>query len=586
MEWLQVAGFLVWNVLFYGVIVWVIVRLVRGRRAGERGDHATSVRRLFVYGLMFATLMLAAAGTTTVLQEVLAPTDDEDARSSALALGLALVIVAGPAYALLLRFAGRRLRESQDERRSFGWVAYLDLSLLVSLIVTIVATQILFEGVVGARAFEAGAIVPVVVWGGVWAMHWFWMRAAYGLPGDLHLAAGSVTGLITLAIGVGGIVYTAGDAVYTSVVEELPTGHEAPELGRWLIAAALGAAVWSWHWLARYRHAERSDLWHTHVVVVGALGGLLASIAAAAVTGYWTLVWFVGDATDTAARDHFEYVIAAAVAVGVVGATCWQYHRWVLQIGDAVERTEPLRTYDYVMSGTGLVAAVVAGTLALVAAIEAITPETEEVVTSVANRVILAGVLGAIGVPLWLMFWTRLRHEVATGPAAELGSMVRRTYLVLLFGVGGVVVLVGLVNVLYVAIEDLLDGTLGSQTLRSMRVALSLLVTVTGVAWYHLVVFRSDRATPTTAEPPVPLPAPKHVLLIAPRDPELTDRLVDELVAASGADVETWYRADSVPVPHVDPDRLAVELSASDADDVLVVLGPAGATVTPFETDR
>jgi hypothetical protein len=581
MDWLSVVGGIVSQLLFLGVIVWVIVRLVRGRRGDEQADQVVSMRRLFVYGLMFATLMLTAIGAVMVLQELIGSSEGGDEERSALAFGLALVIVAGPAYAVLLRYDRRRLGQRASERGSFGWVAYLNLTLLVSLIVTIVTTQHLLEGVVGVQEFEAASLVPVVVWGVVWAMHWFWLKATYGLPGDIHLAAGTVTGLITLVIGIGGLVYVAGDEIYSIVVEQVPADHEVPELGRWVIATLLGVLVWSWYWLARYRRADRTGLWHAYVVVIGALGGLVATVCSAATIGYWTLVWFVGQPSAPTSSEHFEYVPAAATAVLVVGVATWQYHRWVLQTGDEVERSEPLRTYDYVMAGAALVSTVVAVTLALVALIEAITTDPPGTDTGVANQLILAATLSVIGAPLWWVFWSRISRHVVDDPVAELGSTVRRLYLIVLFGVGGIVILVSLISVLFIAIEDLLEGTFGGQTFRFTRVGLSLLVTVSGVAWYHLVVFRSDRAILAAVEPTPAPQLPRHVVLIAPRG----STFADELATATGADVDSWYRMDDISIPEIDLHQLAAQVESSDAQNLLVVVDPTGATVTPFEIE-
>ena len=580
MEWLIVAGEVASQLLFFGVIVWVIVRVVRGRRDVEHGDQAVSVQRLFVYGLMLVTLVLAAVGAVVAVQELIGTSGGAEDDRSALAFGLALVIVAGPAYGLLLRLARRRLGAPSGERASFGWAAYLNLSLLVSLVVTTVTAQQFLEGVTGVDDFEVGALVPVVVWGAVWAMHWFWLRAAYGLPGDAHLAAGSLTGLITLVIGAGGLVFVAGDEIYSGLVDDVPIGHDDPALVRWLIATMLGALVWSFYWLARYRHGERTPLWNVYVVVVGALGGLIATVCSAATIGYWTLVWFLGKPAASLPSEYFEYVPAAATAILVVGITTWQYHRRVLQARDRVERREPLRTYDYVMAGTGLVAAVVAVTLALSALFEAITPVPEGTEPSIANTLILAVTLAVIGVPLWWVFWSRVRRHVAEDPAAELASAVRRIYLIVLFGVGGIIVLVSLISVLFIAIENLLEGTFGGEAVRSMRVGLSLLVAVTGAAWYHLAVFRSDRKALASVEPAPAPPLPRHVVLIAPRGVELTD----ELAIATGADLETWYRTDDTTIPELDLNDLADRIDASDAHDLLVVVGRAGVTLTPFET--
>lgn len=493
MEWI---GEVIWNLVFLGVVVWVIARVV-GRRRGERadGDRPASMRRLFVYGLLFVTLMLSASGAALVLWELAGVAwDGADRDPTALALGLSLVVVAGPAYGLLMRHVRGRLAAGDSERRRLGWAAYLNGSLLVSLVVTTVAAQQLFEGLTGVDDFAVATFAPVVVFAAVWVLHWFRLRPAYGLTGDAYPAAASLTGLVTLAIGAGGLLFVAGDEIYKSVVETVPADHYEPALATWVIAAALGAVIWVGHWLGGYVRAERTPLWHAYVVLVGALGGLLALVVSASTIGNWTLVWFLGDADEVSPSLHFEYVPAAAAAGFLVGVLAWRYHRRVLGRRLAEVRTGPLRTYDYLMAGLGLLAALVGVVLALVALFEAVTPDPVGADTGVANRLILAGTLSVIGAPLWRFFWTRIRRHAATDPEGELGSTVRRAYLVVLFGAGGIAVLVGLIAVVFVCLEDLLDGTFGSATVRSFRVGAAVVATVVGVAWYHLGVFRADRA--------------------------------------------------------------------------------------------
>ncbi len=217
------AGILgiVMQLAFFGVIAWAIVRLLgRRREEGEEVevDRATSVRRLFVYGLMLVTLILGAVGATMIGRTILTSSWSDDERT-ALALGLAFMLVAGPAYAFLLRFARSRLRDDDGERTSLAWAAYLNSALASSLIVSTVTVHNFLAGVFGVDDFEWRGIAPVIVWAAVWAMHWFWLRPAHGLPGDLHLAVGSLTGLVTMMIGLGGVIYVAGDEIYASVVE-------------------------------------------------------------------------------------------------------------------------------------------------------------------------------------------------------------------------------------------------------------------------------------------------------------------------------------------------------------------------------
>ena len=118
----------VMQLALFGVIVWAVVRLLGQRREDGEGaevDRATSVRRVFVYGLMLVTLILTAVGATMIGQTLLT-TGWSDGERTALALGLAFTLVAGPVYTLLLRFACGRLRDDVGERTSLAWAAYLE----------------------------------------------------------------------------------------------------------------------------------------------------------------------------------------------------------------------------------------------------------------------------------------------------------------------------------------------------------------------------------------------------------------------------------------------------------------------------
>ena len=187
MEVLSAILGLLMQLAFFGLIAWAIVRLL-GRR-GEGGDEvevdrATSVRRFIVYGLMLVTLTLGAVGVTMIGRTLLTSGWADEERT-ALALGLAFALVAGPAYALLLRFARGRLKDDVGERTSLAWAAYLNIALASSLIVSTVMANNFLAGVFGVDDFEWRDIAPLIVWAAVWAMHWFWLRPAHGLPGEI-----------------------------------------------------------------------------------------------------------------------------------------------------------------------------------------------------------------------------------------------------------------------------------------------------------------------------------------------------------------------------------------------------------------
>lgn len=566
---------------FIGLIAWAIVHAVSRRDPDAAPvDRAAQVRRVFVYGLLSVTMILGAIGLTMTGGALLTADWGDDDRTS-LALGLAFALVAGPAYALLLRHTLRRLRDDDAESTSAAWTAYLDVALTVSLIVSMITLHGLLIGVFGVDEFTWRSLAAPLVWGGIWAAHWFWLRPAHGIRGDLHLAVGSLTGLATMMIGLGGITYAAAGEIYEAAVEAPPPGYEAAAIAPWLITAAVGSAVWGWHWLGRYRTAERSTLWHVHVLLMGVLGGLLVAVAAGATMVYRTTVWLIGDASADLPSMHFEHAPAAAGFL-VAGFATWLYHRAVLGDPADLACSETTRSYDYVMAGSGLGAIVAGATVGLVALLEEVAAGIIDEPTGIANRLILALVLVAIGAPIWWEAWSRVSRNLAVRPEAEANSAARRIYLITLFGIGGLTALISLIVVLFVGLDDVLNDTFGGDTLDSARVGLALLLTVTGVAWYHLCVFRTDRAAARRTTPAVRYASVSvtdaHVVLIAPRDGELADTLS----AATGVPVETWTRDDQTVMPEIDLDDLVTRILENNGHEVAVVIREGGAEVIPY----
>ena len=91
-----------------------------------------------------------------------------------------------------------------------------------------------------------------------------------------------------------------------------------------------------------------------------------------------------------------------------------------------------------------------------------------------------------------------------------MSSITRRVYLFVLFGVTGLVAVISLLILVFIVVEDLLEGDLGSSTINSIAVPLSLIVTAGAVAWYHFAVFREDRSIAPHAE----LPTLREVIVI------------------------------------------------------------------------
>ncbi|MDP6281990.1 MAG: hypothetical protein QF356_09195, partial [Acidimicrobiales bacterium] len=120
---------------------------------------------------------------------------------------------------------------------------------------------------------------------------------------------------------------------------------------------------------------------------------------------------------------------------------------------------------------------------------------------------------------------------------AELGSPVRRVYLLTVFGSTALVVLGSVLVMVYMVVFGLLEQELGADELAWFRIPLALIGSTAGVAVYHGRVLRDGlRSMPASSRQEVST----HVTLVAGRGGEW----VREFSESAGVEVRLRLRAD------------------------------------------
>lgn len=568
---------LVTPLLLVGLVVWAVHA---ARASRDEARSAPSLRRFLQYASLLAAVGTSAIGLSGLVELALPAQRVAGRASGDLALSLSLSLVALPAAAGLWRVMRRRLTADPEERASGAWSLYLAVATTVAVTVAVFSLVEVVEWAVAGRAFPPDAAARALVWGAVWAAHQRMLlrgrTSPTGTTADLTVLAGAAVGLLTLVTGVGSVLVWSFDRLYAALVGGVLAGG-APwrALAHSTAVAALGGALWWWQWLRQAAGAPRTDLWHRYLLGLPVLGGLLASVGAAATVLHAVAQWTVGVPVSERAAAHFA-VLPPALAAGAVGVWAWAYHRAVLTEQPDRRRTEPERAYEYVCAAVGLVAAGAGVAVALVAAIEALAP-APLAATDLTGRATLvtAATLLVVGGPLWWAFWRRLGNPPAVDGEPERRSTSRRAYLFLLLGAAGVTALVSLVAGLFVVLREVFEGTLDAGVLRDVRVAVALTVTAGGVAAYHWTVYREDHA----ADPDDDRDRDRHVLLVAP-DPDL---LAPDLRRATGATVRTLRHLDAGP-PDADADAVAQAVLASPHPRVLVVVDGGDVRVIPYQT--
>lgn len=558
------------GLLLVVVVVLVVVAARRGL-GRERGPvtEAHAIRRFFQYLLLFGSLVVMAVGLAGLLGRALDRNPVVTSDEVALARDLAFTVVGVPLYAGLALWSRRRLLLDPLERDSFGWAFYVTAAAVTSLVVAMTGLQSSLGWALGVEPDNPRALARFIVWGAVWAAHW-WLHLRF-VPASrsaVHHLAGSLTGLVTTATGLATLLGGALAMLFLAGGDAGPSNRD--EAIRGAVTLAVGAPVWFLYWVRTAARQERDTLWRGYVLLPGVAGGLVTAVVSASTVLYTTLVWFLGDPESTEAVRHFNdtpWALGAAAA----GTLVWWYHQRVLQEAHLPTRTEVRRVYEYLMAAIGLVAAGVGLTVLVVSGVEALTRTTTAGLGQSPVNTLLASVtLLVVGGPVWWFYWHRIQRAFHASPADEAASPTRRAYLLVLFGLGGLTAVVALVVGVYLFFEDLVQGTVSAETLRSMRVPIGILLSTGAIAAYHWAVHqRSRSAVPAAAH------GPRYVLLVGPADPEIAGAVAH----ATGGRVQAWSTEDGGAPWSVDA-VLAALASAPD-EEVLVLSDASGVHAIP-----
>lgn len=550
-----------------------------GAVATPAGGLAT-LRRLIMYGLLFALVVIAASGLGGLLERLFRTASTLVSGDVAgLALSLAFTLIGGPLALLLWWIVWRRL-DDESERTAAGWGLYLTGMYAVSLIVATTSLLDLASSFIGAQESRwPSPLANGLVWAAIWVWHqWMWKhpRKPSSHLEDVRAVVGSVFGLL---LGAGAAI-----AALSALLDIAIRGFTAAasfepwwfDVLRSVLWAAGGALVWWWHWFHEGGRRFRTGLVDVAIIAVGifvagitALGGLGVAL--------FVMLRLAFDRTDP--PTVLLEPLAPAIAAAVIGTVIWRYHRIA-----SIRRSTRTRRASLLVTSAVALAAAASGVGVVVNALlaAAVSP-----LAGGATRTLLLGGLSSlvVGGPVWWLAW-KPRHQPRTADQIPPG---RRVYLVAFFGVSAVVALITLLVIGYRLFEFLLSDVTGGSVLDRIRAPLGLLVAAGLVAGYHFALWRHDR-TLLAAVAPAHKRVIERVTLISGYAPGAVDSealargIAD---ATGGAKVTTWLRADDggpglPPSTTVPPSveeltgQAVTELDGVTARHVLVLAGPGG----------
>ena len=557
------------------IMIAVVVLVIRkvSKRATSSSNTAQPVRLFFQYALAFGLFMIVTIGLAGLLSRALDVSNIVNADQSSLASNLAFVVVGGPLLAGIIIWLRNSLRENPSEGHGLIPTFFATLAAIVSLLVFLSSAIAALHDVISGDEVLGSTLGRTIVWGtalilvlkisnSVIPKNDF--RIQY-FVGSFITALAALIGLVQVLGGVLALLLSQQTFFDT---QKLALVSPDNPIGIGLGTLVMSGALWIYYWIKNANTNKSDTLWLAYVLIAGVGGTLVIAITSLSISLYQVLVWFVGEPASQNAGEHFAS-IPQSVATAFAGFLFWWYHKSLLP--NESERTDVQRTYEYLVSAISLIASAIGISIVIVALIESLTSQVQLAGAGAINTLLGAGTVIVVAGPVWWHFWSRIQSIARAESNAEHSSPVRRIYLFLLFGVGGIVAIVSLITIVVQLFDGILSSNLGANTFSEMRFAIGILISTGIVAGYHWEIYRHEKSVEvsfaTTAT---------NVLLVGPTSPEL----IQKLKAATGAKVSFLQRADASEL--VWPTEHVIELVAQSKEpDLLILLETTGVKVVP-----
>lgn len=557
------------------IMIAVVVLVIRkvSKRATSSSNTAQPVRLFFQYALAFGLFMIVTVGLAGLLSRALDVSNIVNADQSSLASNLAFVVVGGPLLAGITIWLRNSLRENPSEGHGLIPTFFATLAAIVSLLVFLSSAIAALHNVISGDEVLGSTLGRTIVWGT--ALIVVLKISNSVIPNNDFRIQYFVGSFITALAALIGLVQVLGGALSLLLsqqtffdTQKLALVSPDNPIGIGLGTLVMSGALWVYYWIKNANTNKSDTLWLAYVLIAGVGGTLVIAITSLSISLYQVLVWFVGEPSSQNAGEHFAS-IPQSIATAFAGFLFWWYHKSLLP--NESERTDVQRTYEYLVSAISLIASAIGISIVIVALIESLTSQVQLAGAGAINTLLGAGTVIVVAGPVWWHFWSRIQRVARAESNAELSSPVRRIYLFLLFGVGGIVAIVSLITIVVQLFDGILSSNLGANTFSEMRFAIGILISTGIVAGYHWEIYRHEKSVEvsfaTTAT---------NVLLVGPNSPEL----IQNLKAATGAKVSFLQRADASEL--VWPTEHVIELVAQSKEhDLLILLEATGVKVVP-----
>lgn len=561
----------------------------------------SNIKRLYLYGVAFAALMVAVQGLVTMvgpLVDRLLPAQLlVGGLATPFSLGLAMVIPGLPLWLLLWRATQRSLSRSPEEAGSALRKLYLNALLFISAAVTLAAAIRTLSWLLGSGEahLDGSTLARLLVWGSLWSYHWR-VESSEGQPTPasktlrrwyVYLTSGySLTLLVT---GAGIVLAILLSGLYAAVSEATVVNGSGSlwkdQMRMGVAFVGLGWLWWSFHWLYAARGDRESVLRQVYLYLLAVLGGIVTTLITVGILLYQTLRFLLGGVTVSAAA-HFHFLAGVLPAL-LLGMALWLYHWRVVQEEGAEVPSRLMgagRSYRYIMAALGLASLATGTTILIQLGLSFLDLARPSDVINVGgwwqDSFSAAVAALVVGMPVWLYFWSRAQAGALEQEKEERRALPRRLFLYLVLAAALLGLLGNLSFFLFKLFNALLQGDLSLDVVRETRWSVGVATTAVVFVIYYWGILRQDQRSGVEAA----VNRKEVVVLVG----EAAASLLPRLEEALGGKPRVMYNlaTDEEP-PALSPEdlqALAERVAAAPGSRVLLVVGREGVSMYPYRS--
>ena len=513
------------NLFIFGLAIYAIRKIFSHRSKGVTKEGG--VRRFFQLLMLFGLSIISALGISGLLGRLvhIGTVINEDKGS--LAMESAFTLVGFPIFIAIAVWTRNTVRKDFDELKTQAWNLYITAITILSLIFVIDAQMNIYRGLLTSANIHGKDYSQFFVWLIIWIFH-FRLHNRIGRDKS-SLSEHLVGSLLGLAFSFAGLVQIFSgifDFIFGFNQNNLVSASDKPIING-VITLFIGAPVWFIYWVRTTEKAPKDKLWYGYVLLIGVGGGLLSLLISLSLVFDKVLVWYFGDVTEdkSAFFSGTETILGTALSAVLI---LW-YHSKVLENTQQLGRTDIRRIYEYTISAIGLLAASSGFTMILVSILQSIAGNSQIAGESSINNLLAAVTLICVGGPVWWLQWRSIRAKTIKNSEIELGSLIRRLYLLLLFGVVGITAVIVLLVTAYLLFYDLFQTGISLGTLNKIKYPVGIFFTALVISTYHWNIYRHEKHISVYRDKSLEKSKKLHFFIEIEIKPDHSSRLIDVL---------------------------------------------------------